>query len=297
MKEFEQSEAYDPYVPKDGTAGGPPSKTAQIQKQIDETVGIMRDNINRVAERGERLDALQDKTENLSVSAQGFRKGANRVRKQMWWKDMKMRIIIAVVHRDTPENNPSIPFEFTADNLKRAQEIIKRYPPQYKKAAVIPLLDLGQRQLGWTSLSVMNAVAKLLEIPPMRVYEVATFYTMFNREPVGKYFLQLCTTTPCQLCGSMKILKTIEDHLKIKVGETTPDKLFTLVEVECAGACVNAPEDLTPETTIKLLDSFKSGKIPKPGPMSGRHTCEPKSGYTTLTSEPTGPGFGVREDL
>ncbi|CAG8788307.1 8615_t:CDS:2, partial [Cetraspora pellucida] len=84
------------------------------------------------------------------------------------------------VHRDTPENNPSIPFEFTADNLKRAQEIIKRYPPQYKKAATIPLLDLGQRQLGWTSLSVMNAVAKLLEIPPMRVYEVATFYTMFN---------------------------------------------------------------------------------------------------------------------
>ncbi|CAG8741477.1 16484_t:CDS:2, partial [Gigaspora margarita] len=281
------ADAYDPYVPRDGTAGGPPSKTAQIQKQIDETVGIMRDNINRVAERGEKLDALQDKTENLSVSAQGFRRGANRVRKQMWWKDMKMRIIITLVvialllaiicetsirliankpfvsarffpkksfsvsattksdklfvHRDTPENNPSFPFEFTTDNLKRAQEIIKRYPPQYKKAAVIPLLDLGQRQLGWTSLSVMNAVAKLLEIPPMRVYEVATFYTMFNREPVGKYFLQLCTTTPCQLCGSMEILKTIEDHLKIKVGETTSDKLFTLVEVECAGACVNAP--------------------------------------------------------
>ncbi|CAG8778118.1 651_t:CDS:2, partial [Acaulospora morrowiae] len=83
-------------------------------------------------------------------------------------------------HRDTPENNLSIPFEFTAENLKRAQEIMKRYPPQYKKAAAIPLLDLGQRQLGWTSISVMNAVAKLLEMPPMRVYEVATFYTMFN---------------------------------------------------------------------------------------------------------------------
>ncbi|RHZ75802.1 hypothetical protein Glove_209g175 [Diversispora epigaea] len=210
------------------------------------------------------------------------------------------------VHRDTPENNASIPFEFTPENLNRAQEIIKRYPPQYKKAAVIPLLDLGQRQLGWTSLPVMNAVAKLVEIPPMRVYEVATFYTMFNREPVGKYFLQLCTTTPCQLCGSTKILETIQNHLNIKVDETTPDGLFTLVEVECAGACVNAPvlainddyyEDLTPETTKEILDSLKSGKIPKPGPQSGRHTCEPPGGLTTLTSQPPGPGFGVRSDL
>jgi len=92
------SDQYDPYVPKNGASGGagPPSKTQAIQQQIDETVGIMRDNINRVAERGERLDALQDKTENLSVSAQGFRRGANKVRKQMWWKDMKMRIIIGV---------------------------------------------------------------------------------------------------------------------------------------------------------------------------------------------------------
>nr|CAG8641642.1 2893_t:CDS:2 [Entrophospora candida] len=210
------------------------------------------------------------------------------------------------IHRDTPYNNPSIPFELTPENLKRAEEIIKRYPPQYKKAAVIPLLDLCQRQLGWTSLSVMNTVAKLLEMPPMRVYEVATFYTMFNREPVGKYFLQLCTTTPCELCGANEILKTIEDHLKIKVGETTSDKLFTLVEVECAGACVNAPvlainddyyEDLTPETTIKILDEIKSGKLPKHGPQTGRHTCEPKTGLTTLTSEPYGPGFGVRSDL
>ncbi|RIA94498.1 thioredoxin-like [2Fe-2S] ferredoxin-domain-containing protein [Glomus cerebriforme] len=210
------------------------------------------------------------------------------------------------LHRDTPENNPSIPFEFTEESLKRAKEIISRYPPQYKKAAVIPLLDLGQRQLGWTSISVMNSVAKLLEIPPMRVYEVATFYTMFNRDPVGKYFLQLCTTTPCQLCGSTEILETIQNHLKIKPGETTPDKLFTLVEVECAGACVNAPllainddyyEDLTPETTIKILESLKQGITPKPGPQTGRITCEPKSGLTSLTSEPYGPGDFVRSDL
>ncbi|CAG8621337.1 358_t:CDS:2, partial [Ambispora gerdemannii] len=203
-------------------------------------------------------------------------------------------------HRDTPENNASIPFEFTPENLKRAETIIAKYPPQYKKAAVIPLLHLAQRQFGWTSISVMNYVAKLLEMPEMRVYEVATFYTMFNREPVGKYLLQLCTTTPCQLCGSTKILETIEDHLGIKVGQTTTDNLFTLVEVECAGACVNAPvlavnddyyEDLTEETIIKILDSLKNGDIPKPGPQTGRHTCEPKSGLTSLSTEPYGPGF------
>lgn len=107
----------------------------------------------------------------------------------------------------------------------------------------MPLLDLGQRQNGFTSISVMNEVARLLEVPPMRVYEVATFYTMYNRQPVGKYFLQVCTTTPCQLggCGSTKILNAVKDNLGIQVGETTKDGKFTLVEVECAGACVNAP--------------------------------------------------------
>ncbi|KAI8915133.1 thioredoxin-like [2Fe-2S] ferredoxin-domain-containing protein [Entophlyctis helioformis] len=210
------------------------------------------------------------------------------------------------VHRNTGENNAAIPFEFSPENIKRAQEIISKYPPQYKKGAVIPLLDLGQRQNGYTSISVMNYVAKLLEMPPMRVYEVATFYTMFNREPVGKYFLQVCTTTPCQLCGSDGILKAVEDNLGIKVGQTTKDNMFTLVEVECAGACVNAPvlavnddyyEDLTPEATVKILDSIKAGKVPAPGPVSGRKNCEPAGELTTLKSDPPGPGFRVRADL
>ncbi|KAJ2813498.1 NADH:ubiquinone oxidoreductase 24, partial [Coemansia sp. 'formosensis'] len=179
------------------------------------------------------------------------------------------------VHRDTPENNPNTPFEFDARSLVEANAIIGKYPPQYKKAAMIPLLHLAQKQNGWTSLSVMNYVAKFLEVPPMRVYEVATFYTMFNRSPVGKYFLQVCTTTPCELCGASKIVETIEKHLGIKVGETTPDKLFTLVEVECAGACINAPvisvnddyfEDLTPEATVSLLENLKAGKPVTPGP-------------------------------
>jgi len=120
----------------------------------------------------------------------------------------------------------------------QAKEIISRYPSQYIKAAVIPLLDLGQRaNSGWTSISVMNEVARMLEMPPMRVYEVASFYTMFNREPVGKFFVQICTTTPCMLggCGSTAILQTLEKELGITAGHTTDDKLFTLVEVECLG--------------------------------------------------------------
>ncbi|KAI0060826.1 hypothetical protein BV25DRAFT_1827377 [Artomyces pyxidatus] len=205
------------------------------------------------------------------------------------------------VHRDTTYNNPKIPFEFTPENLKRAQEIISHYPPQYKKAAVIPLLDLGQRQnKGWTSISVMNYVAKMLELAPMRVYEVATFYTMFNREPIGENFVQVCTTTPCMLRGSTEILDTVCGHLGgLKAGETTKDGKFTVIEVECQGACSNAPmmvvnddfyEDLTSETTKKILDAFSKGEKPKPGPQSGRHTIENSAGLTALTSKPYGPG-------
>ncbi|KAH9063706.1 thioredoxin-like [2Fe-2S] ferredoxin-domain-containing protein [Lactarius deliciosus] len=205
------------------------------------------------------------------------------------------------VHRDKPNNNPGIPFEFSPENLTRANEIISHYPPQYKKAAVIPLLDLGQRQnKGWTSISVMNYVAKLLEMPPMRVYEVATFYTMFNREPIGENFVQVCTTTPCMLRGSTDILNAVCSHLGgIKPGETTKDGKFTVIEVECQGACSNAPmivvnddfyEDLTPTTTKAVLDAFSKGTKPKPGPQSGRYTSENSAGLTALTSKPYGPG-------
>ncbi|KAJ9165309.1 hypothetical protein NKR19_g492 [Coniochaeta hoffmannii] len=210
-----------------------------------------------------------------------------------------------MVHRNTPDNNPSIPFKFTKQNEAVIAEILKRYPPQYKKAAVMPLLDLGQRQHGFCSISVMNEVARLLEMPPMRVYEVASFYTMYNRTPVGKFFVQACTTTPCQLggCGSDKIVKAISEHLGIKQGQTTADGLFTFIEVECLGACANAPmiqinddyyEDLTPETVKSLLtalkesatDVSKAANVPKPGPLSGRNTCENSAGLTSLTSEP-----------
>lgn len=211
------------------------------------------------------------------------------------------------VHRNTPDNNPDIPFKFTPQNEAIIAEIIKRYPPQYKRAAVMPVLDLGQRQHGFTSISVMNETARLLEMPPSRVYEVASFYTMYNRTPVGKFHVQACTTTPCQLggCGSDAIVKTIKEELGIKQGETTKDGLFTFIEVECLGACVNAPmvqinddfyEDLTPETTRTLIRALKeagtsstaASKVPAPGPLSGRQTCENSQGQTNLHAEPWG---------
>ncbi|KEZ38677.1 NADH:ubiquinone reductase (H(+)-translocating) [Scedosporium apiospermum] len=225
---------------------------------------------------------------------------------------------VLMVHRNTPDNNPDIPFKFTPENEAVMAEIIKRYPPQYKKAAIMPLLDLGQRQHGFTSISVMNEVARILEVPPMRVYEVASFYTMYNRTPVGKFFVQACTTTPCQLggCGSDVIVKAIKEHLNIKEGETTPDGLFTFIEVECLGACVNAPmiqinddyyEDLTPETVVELLSALRESanatgsaaaakKVPAAGPLSGRKTCENSAGQTNLTAEPWGTET-TRSDL
>ena len=176
----------------------------------------------------------------------------------------------------------------------------------------IPLLDLAQRQNdNFLTLNAMNKVAELLEMAPMRVYEVATFYTMFNREKVGKYFIQLCGTTPCMICGSEEIKATIEDHLGISNNETTADGLFTLREVECLGACSNAPmvqlnddffENLTPETTRALLDACKEGKMPqltKWGslPMNGQLSCEGPMGKTSLNNPPHAPGFGMRDDM
>lgn len=176
---------------------------------------------------------------------------------------------------------------------------------------MIPLLDLAQRQHGWVPISVMHAVADLLKMPRMRVYEVATFYTMFNREPVGKYLVQICTTTPCMLggVGSDVIMDCIKKELGIDVGETTKDGKFTLMEVECLGACVNAPmiqvndkyyEDLTVEDTKRILDDLKADKWPESGPQSGqgkRFSCEPKGGLTCLNTPPRGPGFKCRSDL
>jgi len=203
-------------------------------------------------------------------------------------------------HRDTPDNNPYTPFDFTEENMKVIKQIVAKYPINYKQSAIGPLLDLAQRQHGWLPLAAMNKVAKILEIPPMTVYEVATFYSMFHRHKVGKYKLEVCTTTPCNLggCGSHVIMETLKKELGLQIGETTKDGLFTLSEVECLGACVNAPmlqigdhyyENLTPETTVRLIQTLKNGKQPTPGPQNGQKGCEGPRGKTSLFGEPPGP--------
>ena len=183
--------------------------------------------------------------------------------------------------------------------MKKIEEIISHYPPGFQKSATIPLLDLAQRQHGWVPLAAMNKVARILDVPRMMVYEVASFYTMFKRDPIGKHLVSLCGTTPCQLCGFDDIKAAVENHLGIKCGQTTSDGLFTLEEVECLGACVNAPmmqiwdhyyEDLTPETAIAVLETLREGKQPKVGPQRpDRQNCEPVGGLTTLLEPPKGP--------
>ena len=145
-------------------------------------------------------------------------------------------------HVDTEDNTSETYFDFTEENYERVERICGKYPANYRQSAIIPLLDLAQRQNGgWLPLAAMDKVAKIVKVQPMAVYEVATFYTMFNRTKVGKYFIQLCGTTPCMVCGSEEIKKTIEEHVGIKEGETSADGLFTLREVECLGSCANAP--------------------------------------------------------
>lgn len=143
-------------------------------------------------------------------------------------------------------------------------------------------------------------------MPKMRVYEVATFYTMFNRDPMGKYHVQVCTTTPCQLQGADEVLECVKNKLGIKEGETTKDNLFTLSVVECLGACVNAPmmqindnyyEDLSLKDVEEILNDLKAGKIPPAGPRNGRFASEPAGGLTSLTETPKGPGFGCQPGL
>ncbi|MDD3029010.1 MAG: NADH-quinone oxidoreductase subunit NuoE [Alphaproteobacteria bacterium] len=183
-------------------------------------------------------------------------------------------------------------FAFSPDNLIQMRKIISKYPAGRQASAVIPLLDLAQRQCGnWLPRAAMDAVASMLEMPPVRVYEVASFYTMFNLKPVGKYLIQVCTTTPCWLRGSEMIVQTCKEKLGIGMGETTDDGLFTLAEVECLGACANAPvvqinddlyEDLTPESMAAILDALREGKKPSVGSQTGRRGSCAQGGPTTL---------------
>ncbi len=200
-------------------------------------------------------------------------------------------------------------FEFSAENLAKAQYHIAKYPEGRQASAVLPLLDLAQRQSGgWLPRAAMDHVAAMLHMAPIRIYEVATFYTMFNLRPVGRYLLQACTTTPCWLRGSDDVVAACEKKLGIGIGETTPDGLFTLIEVECAGACVNAPilavnddfyEDIDGPKAEALIDALREGRPPPVGSMTGRMGSMPEGGKTTLfevpgetAGAPTGGGEG-----
>lgn len=201
-------------------------------------------------------------------------------------------------HRPSAHNNLDTPFEWNADSLKQIEVVLKKFPSNYKRSGCIPLLYIAQEQEGagnWLPLTAMNKVAETLDIAPIRVYEVASFYTMFNREPVGKYHIQLCGTTTCMTNGAYEIKDAICKHLDIEEGGTSKDGMFTLNEVECLGACVNAPmiqinnkefyEHLTPEITIDMLEVWKKGGVVKEGNQNGLHTCEGPMGKTSLFEE------------
>ena len=197
-------------------------------------------------------------------------------------------------------------FEFTPVNVERARAHIAKYPPGREASAVLPLLDLAQRQMGgWVPRAAMDYVAGLLGMAPIRVYEVATFYTMFNLRPVGRYLLQVCTTTPCWLRGSDAVVAACEKKLGIGIGGKTEDGLFSMIEVECLGACVNAPilqvnddfyEDLDGPATEALIDALRAGSPPPPGSVIGRHGSAPVGGKTTLTEVPASAADGRGSD-
>ena len=182
-------------------------------------------------------------------------------------------------------------FELTAENIRWAEAQVKKYPPERRASAVIPLLWRAQEQNdGWLSEPALRCVAEFLDMPYIRVYEIATFYTMFNLSPVGKHYVQLCGTTPCMLRGSDD-LKAVCRKVIGEQGQVTEDGMFSWLEVECLGACVNAPmaqinkdyyEDLTAESFEQILMDLRAGKTVKPGPQVDRHSSDPEGGPLTL---------------
>jgi NADH-quinone oxidoreductase subunit E len=205
---------------------------------------------------------------------------------------------------DTDGAVPAQPtsFSFDAENEAKIQLVLAKYPPARKASGVLPLLDLAQRQMGrqtgsaWVPVAAMDEIARILGMAPIRVYEVATFYLMFNTRPIGKWHLQVCTTTPCWLRGSDEVTAVCRRETGITGwGETSADGLFTMTEVECVGACVNAPvlqvnddfyEDLDGESTASLLAALRRNEPPKPGSVTGRMTSAPAGELTSLLEDP-----------
>ncbi len=183
-------------------------------------------------------------------------------------------------------------FAFTPESMEQVNRHIAKYPKGRQQSAVMPLLDIAQRQNGgWLPEAAIRVIGEMLNMPYIRVYEVASFYTMYNLVPVGRHFVQVCTTTPCWLRGSDQVMEACRQSLGVKNGQTSADGQFTLLEVECLGACVNAPmmqigddyyEDLDADSTKRILDDLKAGRTPATGPQIDRQFSAPEGGPTTL---------------
>ena len=189
------------------------------------------------------------------------------------------------------KNQPDF-FQFSEENLNKAKQIIKKYPEKKQASALMPLLYLVQKQNeNWIPLVAMKYLAKMLDIPYIQVYEVATFYSMYNLSPVGKYFVQVCTTTPCMIRGAEKLVDVCKNKISQNQNELSANKICSWMEVECLGACVNAPmlqinedyfEDLDEEKTEEIIDMILNDESPKSGSYKNRKSSEPESGTTTL---------------
>ena len=194
---------------------------------------------------------------------------------------------IKKISKDQPSS-----FEFSKKNLDEANNIIKNYPDGKQQSAVMALLYIAQKQNdNWIPLAAMKYIGKFLSIPYIKVYEVATFYSMYNLSPVGKYFFQVCTTTPCMIRGAYDIVNVCKKNISEKQNELSKDKSCSWVEVECLGACINAPmiqinddyyEDLDIEKTEKIFEQIKNNKNPIPGSYRGRKNSEPENNRKTL---------------
>ena len=189
--------------------------------------------------------------------------------------------------KEQPEN-----FDFNPASLEAAKSIIAKYPKDKQQSAVMALLYIAQKQnSNWIPLAAMKCIGKFLDMPYIKVYEVATFYSMYNLAPVGKYFIQVCTTTPCMIRGAYKLVEACKEKISKNENELSKDKNCSWMEVECLGACINAPmmqinddyyEDLDKEKTLKILDKILTGETPKPGSYRGRLNNEPENNRKTL---------------
>jgi NADH-quinone oxidoreductase E subunit len=189
--------------------------------------------------------------------------------------------------KEQPEN-----FEFNSASLDAAKKIVTKYPKDKQQSAVMALLYIVQKQnSNWIPLAAMKCIGKFLDMPYIKVYEVATFYTMYNLAPVGKHFIQVCTTTPCMIRGAYKLVEACKEKISKNESELSKDQSCSWMEVECLGACVNAPmmqinddyyEDLDKEKTLKILDKILNGEITKPGSYRGRINNEPENNRKTL---------------